>query len=148
MGRNLGSNRPDLAEAYGKELRSIGMIISIFLSICLFFGGYPIARIFTNETEVVAVTAYLLKIYVLMVPAQNSQLILAGGLRGAGDTMWPLWSAILGVLLIRVPLVLIFIKVFHLGVGSAWVAGVIDQYIRSTVVLLRFRSGKWKQIKV
>jgi putative MATE family efflux protein len=148
MGRYLGSKKPDTAEAYCRELRRIAMIVSIFISACFLFEGQIIARFFTTEVPVIVLTAYLLKILVLMVPAQNSQLVISGGLRGAGDTMWTLFSTTAGVLLVRVPLVVILIKVFHYGVGAAWVAAVIDQYVRSVVVYFRFRDGKWKQVKV
>ena len=79
-----------------------------------------------------------------MTPAQNAQLVISGGLRGAGDTKWPLFAVICGLLFVRVPLVIFLIKVFGFGVGAAWVAAVIDQYVRSAVVYIRFINGKWK----
>lgn len=148
MGRNLGAKKPELAAVYCTELRRIAMVASLVISACFFFGGSLIARLFTPDVSVIAITAFLLKIIVLMTPAQNSQLVLSGGLRGAGDTKWPLVAVVAGVLLIRVPLVLLLIKVFHFGVGAAWAAAVVDQYVRSIVVFLRFRGGRWKLVKV
>lgn len=148
MGRNLGAKKPEMAEAYCSELRRVAMAASIIISACFFFGGSLIARIFTPDVEVIAITAFLLKIIVLMTPAQNSQLVLSGGLRGAGDTKWPLFAVIAGVLFVRVPLVVILIRVFHFGVGAAWAAAVVDQYVRSVIVYARFLSGKWKLIRV
>jgi putative MATE family efflux protein len=145
-GRFLGAKKPELAEAYCKELRRMGLLVSVFIMASFFLAGRQIASLFTTDTEVIAVSAYLMRIIVFMVPAQNSQLIISGGLRGAGDITWTLISTLTGVILVRVPLVILFIKVFHYGIGAAWIAADIDQYIRSTVVYFRFRSGKWKQV--
>lgn len=148
MGRYLGSKKPEIAQAYCKELRRLAMIASIILSAGFFFGGYGIARIFTTDIDVIVTSAFLMKLIVLMTPAQNSQLVIAGGLRGAGDTKWPMFAAIGGVILVRVPLVIILIKGLHYGVGAAWVAAVIDQYVRSAIVYIRFVRGKWKALQV
>jgi len=148
MGRNLGMKRPDRAAQYCNELRKLAMGVSIIISLCFFFFGRQIASLFTGDQEVIAITAYLLKLVILMTPAQNSQMVTSGGLRGAGDTRWPLLATISGVLFIRVPLVIILIKGFGFGVGAAWVAGIFDQYARFAVVYARFLSGKWKKIKV
>lgn len=148
MGRYLGAKRPELAEAYCSELRRIAMIASFFISICFFFGGRYIARIFTPDAQVIEYVAFVLKITVLMIHAQNSQLVISGGLRGAGDTKWTFIAVVSGLLIIRVPLAIILVKILHYGIGGAWVAGVADQVVRSIVVFSRFKSGKWKYRKV
>jgi Na+-driven multidrug efflux pump len=40
------------------------------------------------------------------------------------------------------------IYVLGWGLQGAWLGFVVDQMIRSLLVLLRFNSGKWKRIKV
>ena len=77
-------------------------------------------------------------------PGQSTQFALAGALRGAGDTMSPLYASALGIWLFRVVAAYIFVRIFHWDLAGAWVAFVLDQYTRSTVIYLRFRSGKWK----
>jgi Na+-driven multidrug efflux pump len=39
------------------------------------------------------------------------------------------------------------VNIFSWGLIGAWVALALDQYTRSVVIILRFHSGKWKQIK-
>jgi len=50
-----------------------------------------------------------------MQPMQSTQFILAGALRGAGDTRWPLYSTAIGIWGIRVVLVHVFIA---MGMGA------------------------------
>jgi Na+-driven multidrug efflux pump len=79
---------------------------------------------------------------------QSSQFILSGALRGAGDTRTTAAISFVTILLVRPGLALLCINVFHLELWGAWIALVADQMLRSGLVLLRYSSGKWKQIKV
>jgi len=60
---------------------------------------------------------------------QSTQFILAGALRGAGDTRWPLYSTAIGIWGIRVVLVHVFI-----AMGGAWVAQLCDQAFRAVFI--------------
>jgi Na+-driven multidrug efflux pump len=44
---------------------------------------------------------------------------------------------------IRLPLALLFVLVFHLGLRGAWYALLIDLVLRGIVTLWRFYSGRW-----
>lgn len=142
-GRMLGACRRDLAEAYLKETRRIGLATSlVFVAVMVAFPG-PITMIFTSEADVVSASAAILWIGACIVPFQTSQLILCGGLRGAGDTIWPLVATMSGVLLVRTIGGYLCIVVFGWGLAGAWVAFLFDQVTRSLVILLRYRTGKW-----
>lgn len=148
MGRSLGAKKPDLAETYGKEIRRLGLVVSACLLTIFFFLGRQIAMLYTSDLVVIANVAMILKIVAINMPAQTSQLIISGGLRGSGDTRWPLIATMAGVLGVRLILGFIFIKVLFWGVLGAWLAMTIDQFVRSAVIYFRFKTGKWKYIKV
>ena len=105
------------------------------------------ARIYTKDLAVAAMAGTVLKIMALSQPGQSTQMSLAGALRGAGDTVYPLYASFVGIWVFRVAVAYIFVNVFHLGLVGAWMALVLDQYTRATIVYLRFRSGKWKYIR-
>ena len=69
-------------------------------------------------------------------------------LRGAGDTRFTLFVSLIGACGIRVCLTLIFINVMGMGLEGAWIAMAVDWTVRSTLMVLRWRSGKWKEIRV
>ncbi|MGE5560465.1 MAG: MATE family efflux transporter [Chloroflexota bacterium] len=148
VGQSLGAKNPDLAEKSGYETRRIGAYVACAMALVFFFGGRYIARLYTSDPQVTADTALALKIIAIVQPLQSTQFILAGGLRGAGDTFWPLVSTMAGVVVIRVVLAMLFVNVLHLGLMGAWMAMACDQFVRSLVITLRYRSGKWKHIKV
>ena len=124
------------------------MITSLILAAIFFFFGRQIVSLYTNEPEIIAQGARILKLVALVQPFQSSQFILAGALRGAGDTRATMVITFLTVMLVRPILALILINQFHWGLDGAWVALVTDQVLRSGLVLLRYNSGKWKNIKI
>lgn len=80
-------------------------------------------------------------------PFQSSQFIIAGGLRGAGDTKATAIITTITVLLIR-PIVALILIHLNFGLYGAWLALACDQLTRSALVLTRYKSGKWKMIKL
>jgi len=67
------------------------------IAIVLFFFGYDVALLYVDDPEVARAAANALKILAIMQPMQSTQFILAGALRGAGDTRWPLYSTAIGI---------------------------------------------------
>lgn len=147
-GRSLGAQKPQLAEEYCRQSNRIGLVISLSIGSLFLLAGYPIARIYTSDLAVISLVVLVLRIAILIIIPQNYLSIVAGCLRGAGDTRWPLISAIIGMVVARVSLAALFVIVFHWGLGGAWFAAVLDQSIRSVLIYYRFKTGKWKQIVV
>lgn len=118
------------------------------MGLIFFFGGRYIASLYTDDPNVINITALVLKVAAFIQPFQSSQFIIAGALRGAGDTRWPLISTFIGVAGIRALLALLFINVMHLGVVGAWYALLLDQFTRSFVVYYRYNSKQWQKAQV
>lgn len=148
VGRSLGEKRPDNAEKYGWQTRQVGQYVAITMGLIFFFGGRYIASLYTDDPNVINITALVLKVAAFIQPFQSSQFIIAGALRGAGDTRWPLISTFIGVAGIRALLALLFINVMQLGVVGAWYALLLDQFTRSFVVYYRYNSKQWQKAQV
>lgn len=148
IGQSLGAEDQKLAEEYGKETRFLGSIVATAIGIIFFIFGPQIVALYTKDPEVITKGAFVLKMIAVIQPFQSSQLIYAGGLRGAGDTRWPLVSTFVGIWFIRVTLAYILIKGLGYGLTGAWIAICIDQVIRYFILLWRFKTGKWKYVTV
>lgn len=148
VGQSLGAHDPTLAEQCGQEARRLGVMVGGLMACVFFFFGPLIAGLYTDQAEVVANTALVLKVYAFMQPAQSTQFILAGALRGAGDTRWPLYSTAMGIWGGRVAFSYLFINMLGFGLIGAWLAMALDQLGRSIFISHRFKSGRWKTIKV
>ena len=90
-GQNVGARRMDRVEQGAKQgtLIAVGTSTTITLLIVIF--GHHLMGIFTNTTELVTLSANMMKIlavgYIAMAITQS----LSGVMRGAGDTMTPMW---------------------------------------------------------
>jgi putative MATE family efflux protein len=147
VGQSLGAKHPDVAEKAGLAARRMGLIIALAIAIVLFFFGYHVASLYVDDPEVARAAANALKILAIMQPMQSTQFILAGALRGAGDTRWPLYSTAIGIWGIRVVLVHVFIAM-GMGLMGAWVAQLCDQAFRAVFIYTRYKSGAWKHSRV
>lgn len=143
-GQSLGKKRPDMAQAYSSRTRRMGMAVSIMLALIFFFFGKHIVALYNDDPAVIIQGAEILKLVALIQPFQSSQFILAGALRGAGDTRATAIISFITVLLVRPGLAIFTINVLGFGLEGAWYALVADQLIRSLLVLIRYNSGKWK----
>ncbi len=147
VGQSLGAEKEEQAENYALIVHKIALVVAVLNALLFILFSYPMARVYTSDPVVAAAAGMVLKILALALPGQSTQFSLAGALRGAGDTMYPLYASTLGIWLFRVVVAYIFVRIFHWGLVGAWVAFVMDQYTRSAVIYLRFRSGKWKQAR-
>lgn len=148
VGRSLGAQNLKKAELYAKETRKIGSFISTGMAVLFFFWGPQIVSLYTSNPIIIENASMALKIIALVQPFQSSQLILAGALRGAGDTFWPLVATFIGVFGFRVVFAYILVTMMELGLMGAWVAVFVDQLIRWIFVYGRFRTNKWKYIRI
>ena len=135
-----------MAQAYISRTRKLGMCVSIFLGLIFFLFGAQIVALYPGgDQSLVDLGGKIMMFVALVQPFQSSQLILAGALRGAGDTKVTAVITFLTVLLVRPALAIFAINVLGMGLEGAWVALVIDQILRSLLVLLRYNSGAWKR---
>ena len=147
-GQSLGAEEPNIAEKYIKTCGKIGAIISAIMAVMFFFFGFNIASLYTNSMKVAKEASTVLKVMAFVQPFQCSQLIYAGGLRGAGDTVWTLISTFSGILVIRLVFTYYFVIVLGYGLVGAWLSVLIDQFIRWALILIRFKTNKWKYITI
>ena len=148
MGQSLGAKNEKLAERYTKMCQRIGLALAIMMSASIYFGATLLAGMYTDNIEMIQNTVIALSIVAFVQPFQSHQLITSGALRGAGDTVWPLIAIFIGSCVIRLSLGYVFVNFFSWGLAGAWYAVFIDQFIRDMIIFLRFRSGRWKNIRI
>jgi len=147
VGQSLGANDEEKAEQYANIVHHLAIFVACMVGVGFLLFSHPMARIYTDDLEVANKAGTVLKIVALAQLGMPTQLSIAGALRGAGDTMFPLYASAFGIWVFRVFAAHLFVNVFHWGLIGAWVALVLDQYTRAAVVYIRYRSGKWKYMK-
>lgn len=147
MGQSLGKRRTDMAQAYCSRTRTIGLGFSVILALVFSIFGGSIVGLYNSDSQIILIGGKIMLFVAFLQPFQSSQFIIAGSLRGAGDTRATAIITFLTVLIIR-PLISYLLVSTDLKLYGAWIALAADQILRSGLVLWRYNSGKWKTIKL
>ena len=148
IGRSLGEGSPDKAKAYGKTCRMIGLGISCVLAVVYFFGGEWLYHLFFAEQEIVDIGVMIIRIMIIIVLFQVSQVIYMGCLRGAGDTTYTAIASTISVTIIRTSASYFFGFVMGLGMAGIWMGILAVQISRFLFASIRFKQGKWTKIHI
>ncbi|MFB6197679.1 MAG: MATE family efflux transporter, partial [Halobacteriaceae archaeon] len=156
VGQAIGAGDDEEAMSYGWQTLRIAVVTQLLIAVGIVIFASPIASAFGTNTP--SITVSFIRLFGFTVAAFSVSRVMRGGLRGAGDTSWPFYGGIIGTYLIRLPLAFAalpvgtILPIVGIGVGLGWgiygifaaIAG--DMYARALVNLVRFNSGKWKQI--
>lgn len=148
IGYSLGEGKPEKAKDYGRTCRMIGGVISVILAAVYFFGANFLMELFFEEEEIVAIGVSIMHIIIFVVILQIAQVIYMGCLRGAGDTLYTAAASTVSVTVMRTLGSYFFGYVLHMGITGIWLGVVADQLSRFLFASIRFRRGKWTQIKI
>lgn len=147
MGQSLGKRRTDMAQAYTSRTRTVGFMFSMILAAVFVLFGKNIVGLYNSDPEIIRIGGQIMLIVAFLQPFQGSQFIVAGGLRGAGDTKTTATITFITVLLVR-PITAMLLVRAGFGLYGAWFALAADQMLRTALVFARYKSGKWKTIKL
>ena len=150
-GQNVGARMYDRVEKGAKQGTWIAMGVSAILTSLILIFGKALMGIFTKTPELVDLSRDMMGIlavgYVAMAVTQS----LSGVMRGAGDTVTPMWISIATTIFIRVPVAygIAFLtrsaefpggrqECIFISLLSSWVAGAL-------ITFFFYKRGKWKQ---
>lgn len=150
-GQNVGARMYDRVEKGAKQGTLIAMGVSAVLTSLILIFGKALMGIFTKTPELVELSRDMMGIlavgYVAMAVTQS----LSGVMRGAGDTVTPMWISIVTTIFIRVPVAygIAFLtrseqfpggrqECIFISLLCSWVMGAL-------ITFFFYKRGKWKQ---
>lgn len=148
IGKSLGEKNPQKAREYGKTCQLIGLCISLVVAVVYFFGGKPLYHLFFSDDEIIAYGVQIIRVIIVVVLFQISQVIYMGCLRGAGDTTYTAMASTISVTLIRTGMSYLCGFTFGLGMVGIWLGILADQLSRFLFASIRFKQGKWTKIRI
>ncbi len=102
-GQNVGARLYDRVTEGAKQGTLLAVTCSTIITVTILFFGKYLMAIFTDTKELVEMSNYLMKIlaagYIAMAVTQS----LSGIMRGAGDTVTPMWISLITTVAVRVP---------------------------------------------
>jgi putative MATE family efflux protein len=98
--------------------------------------------------SLIAISMLTLPFLVLAQPMMALAVVLGHGLRGAGDTRSPLLAAVIGGLLVRVTGAWLLAIVLGLGLPGIWIATALDWTVRTAILGVVFKRGRWRTLEL
>lgn len=147
VGQKLGAGDPQGAEQSGWRAMRLSIISMAILSAVIIWSAQGIASFMIDDPEVVRLTVVFIYVLGAAQPLMAIDFTLAGALRGAGDTRFPLFTTLAGLVVVRGS-VAGLLAVMDFGVEWVFGALLFDYWVKSTLLSLRFRHGGWKKIEL
>ena len=146
VGQSLGASDPDAAARSGWKALAYAVLSMGGLGLLIVLNAQPLAEFFIGD-EPVTIEYTVLFIYMLgaMMPLMAVEFAIGGALRGAGDTRFPLYATIAGLLMMRCGLAALATWL-GLPVGYVYAALIGDYILKSVMLVWRFSRGKWKTV--
>ncbi|NLV76722.1 MAG: MATE family efflux transporter [Tissierellia bacterium] len=145
VGQGIGAQKPELSEEAARQSTIISTIMMSLIGVIYFFLGKYAIGIFTKDAQVVALGRNALKILAFSQPFTAIYFVMAGALRGAGDTKYAMYASAIGMWAVRLGIGYILADLLNMALAGAWIAVTIDMAVRMILVLKRFSSGVFKE---
>lgn len=148
VGQSIGAGKYTRAKLENWEANRLAIAIMTCMGLIFFFFPYALFRAFTTDETVIELGIMFLKIVALLQIPLALTMVLAGSLRGAGDTRFIMGATMIGMWGVRVPLALIAALWMRQSVLLIWAAMIADWTVRMGLLLWRYQSERWRQIQV
>jgi len=148
IGQALGAGKPARASRSGHAAVFQCCTLGAVITLVFFFLARPIYSLMSTDTQVIQAGASPFRVLALFQPVLVVSIVYIGGLRGAGDTKFPLLITAVGTYLIRLPVGYYLGIVCGFGLMGAWWGMICDMIWRATAGTVRFARGRWRTTRV
>ena len=150
-GQNVGAGKLDRVTKGCKQGSLIALLIAGVITMVLVLFGHYLFAIFTTTEALVALATRMIRIMAVGYLCMAVTQVLGGVMRGAGDTVTPMWISIITTIVIRVP---VAYALAWLTRSEQWINGAPEALSASLLIswtlgmlmsVVVYRMGKWKK---
>ena len=143
VGQNTGANKPDRVRTGVRITVTAAMGWSLLMMLLLLPFGKQLISLFSPSGTVMEAGYLYLKGIMPFYALFSVFYVLNGAMRGAGNSVFPMMTSILSLIVLRVPMVYLLANRFgpeymYYGVGIGWIGGFL-------VCVTYYLSGRWKR---
>ncbi|HLM42980.1 MAG TPA: MATE family efflux transporter, partial [Myxococcaceae bacterium] len=145
VGRLVGANRRE--DAYRQALASLkwALAITLLMVVLIILLRQPLIGLFTNNADIIQLTAQVLVVGFLLETGRCFNLILVHALRAAGDARFTLYMGFVSMVCMSLPLGYFLVFRMNMGLAGVWFAVAADEWTRGISMWLRWRSRAWEK---
>ncbi len=146
VGNELGGGRLEMGKAYGIKLKNISYVIGL-ISTALVLAVTPVVvkMVILTDQARGYLTGMMVIMSVYMIGRCVNTVTINGVLDGGGDTIFDMYSLIVSMWLIAIPLALVGAFVLHWSPLAVYACTCLDEVGKIPWVMIRVRKYKWVQ---
>lgn len=150
-GQNVGARRMDRVLKGAKDGTAIAVGTSTVITLLILLFGRYLMAIFTSTPELVDLSFTMMKILAVGYIAMEVTQCLSGVMRGAGDTVTPMWISMVTTVAIRVPLaygLAYLTRTTEQPNGNSaciFISLLISWVLGACITFICYRMGRWKK---
>jgi len=142
VGQNLGANKPERVRHGLKATFMMSGALALLTSLFVIIFRHQLMHLFTEDIAVIAIGAQYLVIVSSFYIFFSTMFVIGGVMRGAGDTIIPMFITLFALWVIRIPAAWILSRYF--GVDGIWWSIPVAWFIGMSLSYLYYLKGNWK----
>ncbi len=143
VGQNIGARKMERVKHGFESTLKMSSFIALVTSALIIIFRHPLMALFVSDKNVISIGGDYLLIVGSFYVIFSTMFVVGGIMRGAGDTLIPMFITLFSLWIIRIPLAAILSK--PLGVHGIWWAIPIAWFIGMSLSYLYYRTGRWKK---
>lgn len=143
VGQNIGARKMQRVKQGLRATLNMSTWTALATSVLIIIFRHPLMALFVSDQAVISIGGEYLLIVGCFYIVFSSMFVIGGVMRGAGDTLIPMFITLLSLWLIRIPLAAVLSK--HFGAQGIWWAIPIAWFMGMTLSFIYYRTGRWKK---
>ncbi len=143
VGQNLGANKPERVRQGFKATLMMSGALALVTSLFVIVFRQQLMHLFTDDAAVISIGADYLVIVSSFYIFFSTMFVIGGVMRGAGDTLIPMFITLFALWAIRIPAASILSRYF--GVDGIWWSIPVAWFIGMLLSYLYYLKGNWKK---
>ena len=144
IGYLSGAGREDEVENRVWSVSVISLVVSLALTILIYFNSDAVFGIFSKDPVVLALGKKIIFIEIFLEIGRAINIVMTKCLIAAGDVYYPVLTTLTFSWVVAVGGSYILGVKLGLGLQGVWLAMMMDELIRAVIFAIRFKSCKWK----
>lgn len=142
VGQNMGAGNISRVNQGLKRTLLMSFAVSLVMTAVVIVFKYPLMGMFTEDSEVIRIGGEYLTIVTSFYLLFTTMFIFSAVMRGAGDTLIPMFITLFALWFVRIPAAVIFSRL--LGETGIWWSIPCGWTIGMIFSIIYYKTGRWK----
>jgi putative MATE family efflux protein len=142
VGQNLGAQKIDRVKAGFRATLMMSSALALFTTLIVVLFPRALMNLFTSDASVIEIGSHYLIIVGAFYVFFSTMFVVGGVMRGAGDTLIPMFITLFSLWLIRIPMAWLFSR--EIGYIGIWWSIPVAWFVGMCLSYLYYLKGNWK----